>query len=73
MELLNVEMSDGDHTTLVGELMAARKKYHRVKVTDSSICLGVMAELGNSTEIEAAIASATNIAERFEFAASNSE
>jgi hypothetical protein len=67
--LLNVEMLDGETPTLLTDLMMARKKYHRVKVTDKSVCLGVRADIGDSSPIEMTIAKAIYIAERFEAAA----
>lgn len=69
MELLNIEMLDGENSTLIGDLMGARKKYYRVKVSDRSVCLGVRADLGDSTAIEPAIQRAIYLANRFEAAA----
>lgn len=69
IELLNIEMLDGENSNLIGDLMAARKKYHRVKVTDTAICLGVRADIGDSGPIEPTIKKAIYIAERFEKAA----
>ena len=68
LELLNVEMLDGETPTLLTDLMTARKKYHRVKVTDNSVCLGVRADIGDSSPIEPAITKAIYLAERFETA-----
>lgn len=70
MELLNVEMLDGENSNLLGDLMAARKKYHRVKATTSSLSLSsLMADLTDESPIEPALQRAILIAERFEKAA----
>lgn len=70
MELLNVEMLDGENSNLIGDLMAARKKYHRVKATTSSLSLSsLMADLTDASPIEPALQRAILIAERFEKAA----
>ena len=70
MELLSVEMLDGENSNLIGDLMAARKKYHRVKATTSSLSLSsLMADLTDASPIEPALQRAILIAERFEKAA----
>ncbi len=70
MELLNVEMLDGENSNLIGDLMAARKKYNRVKATESSVSLSsLMADLTDASPIEPTLKKAINIAERFEKAA----
>ena len=53
-----------------GDLMAARKKYHRVKATDSLISLSSLtADLDDASPIEPTLKKAIYIAERFEAAA----
>ena len=70
MELLDVEMLDGENSNLIGDLMAARKKYHRVKATDSLISLSSLtADLDDASPIEPTLKKAIYIAERFEAAA----
>ncbi len=67
MELLNVEMLDGENSNLIGDLMTARKKYHRVNATDSVISLSsLMSDLTDASPIEPTLQKAINIAERFE-------
>lgn len=67
MELLNVEMLDGENSNLIGDLLAARKKYHRVKATDNLISLSsLMSDLSDASPIEPTLQKAINIAERFE-------
>lgn len=70
MELLNVEMLDGENSNLIGDLMAARKKYHRVRATETSITLSSLTEnLDDASPIEPTLKKAITIAERFEKAA----
>ena len=70
MELLNVEMLDGENSNLIGDLMSARKKYHRVKATDNLISLSrLMADLTDASPIEPTLQKAISIAKRFEQAA----
>lgn len=70
MELLNVEMLDGENSNLIGDLMAARKKIHRVMATDNSISLSsITTGIGDAGPIEPTLQRAILIAERFEKAA----
>lgn len=69
LELLNVEIPDGQSPTLLTDLMLARKRYHRVKISDTKVCLGVRADLGDSDPIEETIDKATYLVGRFEAAA----
>ncbi len=68
LELLNVEIPDAESSSLLNDLMLAHKKYHRVIVTDTSICLGVRADLGDSHRIEPALKKSVYLAERVETA-----
>lgn len=70
MELLNVEMLDGEYSNLIGDLMAARQKHHRVKVTPSLISLSsLMDDITDASPIEPTLKKAMVIAQRFEQAA----
>lgn len=70
MELLNVEMLDGENSNLIGDLMAARKKHHRVKATNTTISISsLMVDLTDASPIEPTLKRAMNIAQRFEKAA----
>lgn len=71
LQLLNAEMLEGENSNLIGDLMAARKKYHRVKATDKTITLGVRAELDDTSPIGPTLEKAIYIAGRFEKAAAN--
>lgn len=70
MELLNVEMLDGENSNLIGDLMAARKKHHRVKATDLVVSLSSLTpDPGDTTPIKPTFQRAVLIAKRFEQAA----
>lgn len=69
LDLLNVEIHDAESSSLLNDLLLAHKKYYRVTFTDTSICLGVRADLGDSHRIEPAIKKAIYLAERVETAA----
>lgn len=66
--VLNVEMLDGENSTFLTDLMSARKKYHRVGITDQLVRLGVRATIGDSQAVEATIKKAIYLSERFEAA-----
>lgn len=63
-KLLHHEMLDGQGPTLLTDLMLANKRYHRVVVTDRSVCLGVRADPDDSTAIEATIVKGIYLADR---------
>lgn len=69
MELLNVEMPDGETPTLLNDLMSAQRSFHRVIVTDNSVCLGVKIEPVDSVPIERAISRVMYLIMRIEKAA----
>ena len=68
MELLNVEMADGETPTLLNDLMSAQRSFHRVIVTDNSVCLGVKIEPVDSAPIERAIGRVVYLIKRIETA-----
>ena len=63
-ELLTFEMLDGQSPTLLTDLMHANKKYHRIKITDRSVCLGVRAELDDVSAVEGTIEKTIYLADR---------
>lgn len=70
MNLLNVEMLAGENSNLIGDLMAARKRYHRVDATDRMISLSSMTTaIEDAGPIEPTLQRAIQIAKRFEQAA----
>jgi hypothetical protein len=68
MKLLNLEMMDGQNTTILNDLLMATRRYHRVWVTDRSVTLGLKAEPGTAEPINAAIEQAIYLIERFDAA-----
>ena len=68
MNLLNLEMMDGQNTTLLNDLLMAAKRYHRVRLTDKSVTLGLKAEPGTAGPINGAIEQAVYLVKRFEAA-----
>lgn len=66
MELLNIEMLDGETPTLLNDLMAAQKTFHRVIVTDTSVCLGVKIMPVDSAPIERAVGRVGYLIKRIE-------
>lgn len=66
--LLNVELSGGDSPTLLTDLLLAAKRFHRVKIDDSSVKLGFRADFSDSASIEPVIEKAIYLAERIEAA-----
>lgn len=65
-ELLNIEMLDGQSTTLMTDLMLARKKAYIIKINNTLIGLRIRAGLGDSKLIEPTIGEAMYLADRFE-------
>lgn len=66
--LLSVEMMDNESSTIITDLILAAKKYPRVLLTDSSLSLGVKAEVGQAELIEPVITKAIYLASRVDAA-----
>jgi len=69
-DLLLLELPAGESPTLMTDLMHARKRFHRVLLTDSSATIGIEARSDQTDLIESAIERAIYLAKRAEAARS---
>lgn len=69
-KLLLLEVPGGESPTILTDLMHARKRFHRVRLTDRGAVIGVKATSAETDRIETAINRAAYLAQRLEAARS---